>query len=234
MVPQDLYSAADLLETQSADRMGWVIPHDPLSVTEQVEIENIYTRLQDVETSELIGELHGQFTKQLPHSLRTLVRAHAIMRRWLIVQLVAPNIGVRSRQMRMELFLRAIEVCRLRSNKPDASQHMGDINQPCIRSFVETVLTSAILSPQSRLFYRPWMNIGTSRGVSIESLSSLLSRRCVEGIRSRNDLTVDVGWVFERMLETISMSDALESSTGGPGLINFDKRRCVGCLVLYG
>ena len=133
----------------------------------------------------------------------------------------------------METFLKAIEICRVRSVE---SQEKGvvvlsDVNpaqQPCVRSFVEAVLTSAIVSPESRIYTRTWQAVASARGAQVESLPALLFTRPTEPLVRFDKLTVDPAWLLERMLEVISMADALDSPVETPlSLINFEKRRYV-------
>lgn len=162
----------------------------------------------------------------LPPGIRSCIRAHSILRKWLISKLVAPRLGLRNRQARMELLLRAIEVTRLRNTDTKLSGPLNE--QPCVRSFVEAVITSAIVSVESRTYYRAWQNVAYSRGSSCDSLSSLLSRPVTQLSTSKDALTVDIGWLIERLLDIISTPDTVESSNQeGQSLVHLDKRRSV-------
>ncbi|KAJ7832491.1 hypothetical protein B0H13DRAFT_1566837, partial [Mycena leptocephala] len=87
--------------------------------------------------------------------------AYAILRKWTISQLVAPRLGLRRRQSRIELILRAIEVTRLRT-LPSWAPLWQDI--PFTQSIVVVVLTFAVLSVESRMHNQAWQNIAISRG----------------------------------------------------------------------
>jgi hypothetical protein len=124
----------------------------------------------------------------------------------------------------MDLFIQAIEVARLSSADPGSSFPPGD--RPCIRSFAESVLTSAVVSVESRIHQRAWQAVALNRGVHCDTLVSLLSRRPTQETNSKEVLTVDIGWLLERMLEVITTPDVVESSSDtAPSLVNFDKRR---------
>ena len=223
---QDLYITADLLEVQTSDRTAWFPSRDvSSSVEELVEIQTIYSHIQEIEPSSLISELtQDALYRLLPPGVRSCIRAYGIIRKWLISKLVAPRIGLRARQARMELLLQAIEVSRLRNTETPATAQLMD--QPCVRSFVEAVTTSALLSIESRLHFRAWQGVAVSRGSSCDSLASLLLRPFVQSTSSPDCLTVDMGWLLERMLEIIATPDVVEaSSQEGQNLINFDKRR---------
>ncbi|CCO34478.1 GTPase-activating protein BEM2/IPL2 AltName: Full=Bud emergence protein 2 [Rhizoctonia solani AG-1 IB] len=219
----DLIVALDLFETQSVDKLGWYAVSDLPPTGDDTPIQNIYTQLQDVDTSPLISEMGPEkFVRNLPSSIRSVFRAHDIVRRWALASIVAPRLGIQTRQERIELLLQTIEVCRLRTADSPSSR---DILQPSIRTFTETALGAALCSPESRLFARAWQEVGAARGASIESLSSLLSVRRVEKIRSPRRMTADMGWLIECLLELSCLPD--KSCEGGSGveLLNFDKRR---------
>jgi GTPase-activating protein BEM2 len=161
----------------------------------------------------------------LPPALRSGLRAHHVLRKWLIAELVAPRLGVQARQARMDLFLQAVEICRLRS-EGDSLESIP-LERRCVRSFAEYVITSAILSPESRTHTRPWTNIASGRGVSTESLLSYLSRTSLSSPArmAGPPLISDLGWLLERMLEVLSLPDTFESGSEMGRVINFDKRR---------
>jgi GTPase-activating protein BEM2 len=211
---------------QSADRTGWLLPRDITYTEDSVEIQTIYSTIQDVEPSPLISEL-GQESlyRMLPPGIRSCMRAHTVLRKWLISKIVSPKLGYRQRQNRMELILRALEIARLRSTESMSTEAV--LEQPCVRSFVETVLTSAILSPESRLHARTWQMVALARNTSPDTLTTLLFKPAVKPTSSREALTVDLGWLIERVLDVVSMPDALTPSAEGQSLVNFDKRRYV-------
>lgn len=226
---QDLFVTVDLLEVQTADKTGWLLPRDPsTSNDDSIEIQTMYSHLQDVESSTMICELtQDAVYRLLPPGVRSCIRAYAIVRKWLISKIIASRIGLRVRQQRMDLLLRAIEVARLRSTSV-AGSHPQLSDRPCIRSFVETVLTSAVVSLESRMYHRAWQNVAVSRGVHCDSLSSLLSKPRSKSTASFAPLTVDMSWLLERLLEVICTPDLVEPLTQeGQSLVNFDKRRYV-------
>ncbi|PCH35674.1 hypothetical protein WOLCODRAFT_28060 [Wolfiporia cocos MD-104 SS10] len=227
----DLFITADILEVQSADRTGWFLPREPSSISDEVEIQCMSSYIMEVEPSEMISELAQEsLYRLLPPSVRTCIRAFGILRKWLVSKLVGPRLSMHTRQRRMELMLRAIEVCRLR-NAETAASDVPPIERPCVRSFVEALFVSAILSVESRMHYRVWQNIALARGTTCDTLSALLSKSTVSSVTSREALTVDIGWVLERMLEVISTPDILEGSAESTGVVNFDKRRTLHTLI---
>jgi hypothetical protein len=221
---QDFFITVDLLEVQSADRTGWFLSHDPNTSADEVEIQTIYSHLQQIEPSILISELvQESFYKLLPPSVRSLVRAHAVIRKWAMASIVAPHLGLRARQTRMDLLLQIIEVCRLRMAEAPAPAEIT--SQRSVRSFVETAIISAMVSPESRIFSFAWFNVAAARGTGTDSVATLLSKPAVKSIVNKGHLTVDIGWLLERFLEVISVPNIIDSDGDAITLVNFDKRR---------
>jgi len=223
-VSQDLFITADLVEVQSADRTGWFSARET-SFLDDVDIQTIYSHLMEVEPSSMISDSQDSVYRLLPPSVRSCIRAYNMLRKWMISKLVAPKLGVRTRQARMDLCLRAIEIARIRSLEGGAGL-VETHEQPVVRSFVEAVLTAAILSPESRMHHRPWQNVANIRGVHCDSLGVLLSRPTVPKKLYGDPLIVDISWLLERMLEIVSIPNAVTISPEDPqSIINLDKRR---------
>ncbi|KAF8161574.1 hypothetical protein B0H34DRAFT_701542 [Crassisporium funariophilum] len=222
---EDLYITADLLEVQASDRTGWFSSREATTTEEMVEIQTIYSYIQEVEPSSMISEIaQDALYRLLPPGVRSCVRAYGIIRKWLISKIVAPRLGLRARQARMELLIQAIEVSRLRNTETPSTPQL--LEQPCVRSFVEAVTTSALLSVESRMHHRAWQSVALNRGCSCDSLSSLLLRPYIQSTSARESLTVDMGWLLERILEVIATPDVVEAtSQESQSLVNFDKRR---------
>jgi GTPase-activating protein BEM2 len=199
----------------------------------------------DVEPSSLVSDSQDSVYRLLPPSVRSCIRAYNILRKWVISKFVGPKLGVRSRQARMDLCLRAMEIARMRSLEAGLGRGSGtgtgggfadpqERERPVVRSFVEAVLTAAILSPESRMHQRPWQNIAHMRGVQCDSLGALLSRPTIpksKSLSSSSDhhpLIVDVSWLLERILEIASIPNTVTISSEDPqSIINLDKRRSV-------
>ncbi|KAG6382111.1 hypothetical protein JVT61DRAFT_754 [Boletus reticuloceps] len=213
---EDLFITADLLEVQSADRTGWFSGRDTSSL-DDVDIQTMYSHLIEVEPSSMISDSQDSVYRLLPPSVRSCIRAYNILRKWVISKLVAPKLGIRTRQARMDLCLRAIEIARMRS--------------------LEEILTwprpMSDPFPESRMHQRPWQNVANIRGVQCDSLSGLLSRPTVPKKSYGDPLIVDISWVLERILEIISIPNSVAISPEDPqSIINLDKRRHLCDVVL--
>ncbi|OBZ69986.1 hypothetical protein A0H81_10131 [Grifola frondosa] len=138
---EDLLITSDLLEVQSADRTGWFLFREASCISDEVEIQSMSSYILEVEPSPMISELtQDTLYRLLPPAIRSCIRAFGILRKWLISKLVPLRLGLRTRQARMELMLRAIEVCRLR-NFDSTTSNLPLAERPCVRSFAEAVLT---------------------------------------------------------------------------------------------
>lgn len=159
----------------------------------------------------------------LPASIRSCIRAFAVIRKWFISKIAFPKLGIRPRQSRIERLLQAVEISRIRNSDSGSSIPISE--KPCVRSFVEAVLTSALLSPESRLYARAWQNVANARRTTADSFSALLDSSNAQ-TSTGDSLLVDVGWLFERILEVIVMPNVVASpAEEGQGLVNFEKRR---------
>ena len=205
--------------------MGWFLSRDPTVISDEVEIQSIHAYIQDVEPSMMVSELPQEsLYRHLPPSVRGCLRAFMVLRKWLVSKISALHIGLKTRKARMDILLRAIEVARRRNSEIDLTGS-AIVEKPVTRSFVEGVLVSAVLSVESRMYHRAWQTLASSRGTMCDNLASLLYKPVVDSPVSRDPLTVDMGWLLERMMEIISMPDIIEQER--LTLVNFDKRRYV-------
>jgi len=57
---------------------------------------------------------------------------------------------------------------------------------------------------------RAWQNIAASRGCQYDTLAQLLARPITKSVASKDPLTVDMGWLIERILDVIAMPDLVK------------------------
>ena len=172
------------------------------------------------------GGGHDSLYNLFPAPVRSCIKAFAILRKWLISKIAFPKLGTRPRQLRLERLLQALEISRIRNSDSTSSTPISE--KPCVRSFVEAVLTSALLSPESRMYSRSWQNVANSRRTTADSFSALLDSSNVK-TPTGDSLLVDIGWLFERILEVIVMPNVITPPVEeGQGLVNFEKRRYDG------
>ena len=81
------------------------------------------------------------------------------------------------------------------------------------------------------MYSRAWQNVAHARRTTADSFSALLDSSNVQ-TSTGDSLLVDIGWLFERVLEVIVMPNVLIPSVEeGQGLVNFEKRRYDDFLV---
>jgi hypothetical protein len=192
--------------------------------TEDVEVQTFHSLVCEVETTLLVsGGGQDSLYGLLPPSIRSCIKAFAVMRKWFISKIAFPKLGLRPRQSRLERLLQAVEISRIRNSDSSLSTPISE--KPCVRSFVEAMLTSALLSPESRMYARAWQNVANVRRTTADSLSALLDSSKVQN-STGDSLLVDIGWLFERILEVIVMPNVVTPQVEeGQGLVNFEKRR---------
>ena len=192
--------------------------------TEEVEVQTFHSLVCEVETTLLVsGGGQDSLYGLLPPSIRSCIKAFAVMRKWFISKIAFPKLGLRPRQSRLERLLQAVEISRIRNSDSSLSTPISE--KPCVRSFVEAMLTSALLSPESRMYARAWQNVANARRTTADSLSALLDSSKVQN-STGDSLLVDIGWLFERILEVIVMPNVVTPQVEeGQGLVNFEKRR---------
>jgi len=220
----DLLAVCDTLEVQLLDRALFLSKELNLS-PEEVVPETVFTILRNVEPSPSVSTFchHDQLHKSFPSGVRLLLRTHATFRAWATHKLAEPGIGPRKREARIDLLLRAVEVCRNRSPAIQRSDR-SILDNPTAPCFVEAALLAAIWSPESRAFSRAWANVASQRGAYPDSVQSLLTRSPVFPPQSKKYI-VDGGWLFEQLLGILSLPDTVVRRDHI--LVHFDKRRYV-------
>ena len=77
------------------------------------------------------------------------------------------------------------------------------------------------------MYARAWQHVANTRRTTADSLSALLDSSNAQ-TSTGDSLLVDVGWLFERILEVIVMPNVVTPpAEEGQGLVNFEKRRSV-------
>lgn len=218
----DLLALADILEVQLLDR-GLCAAKESHSTSDDVGAENVYTILQKIEPSPTASSFStkNQLHKAFPSSIRLVLRAHTVIRLWVVNKIAAPGIAMHLREERIGRIMRAIEICRLQS-LATAGAEDASLNTPVTPSFVETALLAALWSPESRLYSRTWANIAASRHVYVDSMQTLFSSPPAPP-HDPHHCSVDGGWMFEQLLAVLSLPDTIVRND--QILVNFDKRR---------
>ncbi|CAG8478191.1 13821_t:CDS:10 [Ambispora leptoticha] len=187
--PKDWILAFEILETQSAEVLGWYqkkqtswIPDDELVITD------IFTTLYQ---TNWVRNNKDSVLNVLPPSIQALIRLHYGIRNWTIHEITSTHIDFQSRAKRIDSLLNMISLSRKRMTRRS------------VPSFVESAIVGGLISPESRLFIRAWLEVANQRNCSLETLEPMLEICC----------------------------NIPDMSFESDKLINFDKRRYVYNLI---
>lgn len=215
----DLLRYIDTLESQVlADPAAWYSSR-ALSKTDDEEllIADSYSIAQLLSSD-------ASLLRQTPQSLQYAYKAHSVVRRWILAHLVDPDIALQKRQQRMLKAIEMIEHCRSRMSNVffgGQAERQSSMLDPSLASFVERAITSAIVAPECRLFASAWQGVATARNVSTpDSLISLVKSTLLV---TDSTVTLDLGWLNERLVEIATHVDSLSEGVS----INFSKRRWI-------
>ncbi|KAF9303654.1 hypothetical protein BGZ74_003311 [Mortierella antarctica] len=233
---QEWFVLFEVLESQSADPLGWYLPKSSgPSSDEDVVITGIHNTLYSIRRNGAPGtHWNGE---RLINSLPMC---------WVIAQIADPTLAFEQRVARIQKMLDIILMSRANMrmfgeslDSSAGSLDAGATGRPGSRvtrsvpSFVEAAVASALISPESRGYSRAWHEIAVIRKVSVETLEDVFGAQPSYGLSggtsSSPELVPSIGWLVERMLETCCY--VRDMSYESPLLINFDKRQYVYDLV---
>lgn len=209
----------DILESSSlADPAAWYSTRQLAKTDDDdVVIADPYSHLL------ALGAEPAAF-RGMPFSLQHGLKVHATIRRWILCHLVDPDLSLHQRQARMTKALEMIEVSRSRMSNVFFGGQVeanGSILEPSLASFVERATTSAIVSPESRLFASAWAGVAAARQASApDTLAALVKPT---PIMTDASATLDLAWLNERLVEIATQVDSLAEGIS----INFEKRRWI-------
>ncbi|KAG0040890.1 hypothetical protein BGZ82_006763 [Podila clonocystis] len=246
---QEWFVLFEVLESQSADPLGWYLPKSsgPFS-DEDVIITGIHNTLYSIRRNGAPGtHWNGErLINSLPMCLQNLCKLHHIIRGWVIAHIANPTLAFEQRVVRIHKMLDVILKSRANmrmfgqsldssagSIDAGATSRPGSHESRSVPSFVEAAVASALISPESRGYSRAWHEIAVIRKASVDTLEDVLgaqpSHVLSDGMSSSPVLVPSIGWLVERMLETCCY--VRDMSYESPLLINFDKRQYVYDLV---
>ncbi|KAF9934048.1 rho GTPase-activating protein [Linnemannia zychae] len=244
---QEWFVLFEVLESQSADPLGWYLPRLGSSPTDdEIFITGIHNTLYSIRRNGALGtHWNGErLINSLPMCLQSLCKLHHVIRCWVMAQISAPGITFDVRVGRIRKMLDVILQSRNQmiqfSQNPKiitADRRSGTSTSVGIPSFVEASISSALVSPECRAYTRAWLEVAAGQRGELETFEDILAvrRRQDTSASSENnatptdELVPEVGWLIERMLETCCY--VRDMSYESPHLINFDKRQYIYDLV---
>ncbi|RIA95407.1 hypothetical protein C1645_802989 [Glomus cerebriforme] len=230
VTPQDWILAYEILETQSADILGWYPKKQSPSSDDEIIITDIFITMQQTER---VSNSKEYVLDSLPRSIKALCRMHKIIRNWIIQEITSPSVDSDKRVNRINKLLDMILLSRKRMVKLDIYPRDEAAKQDFeskrgVPSFIESSIVSGLISPESRFFTRAWNDVAQNRNSGLDTLDSLLQGESSKPVKDSHPnfaLVPCIGWLFERMLEICC--NVPDMSFESEKLINYDKRRYV-------
>ncbi|KAF9139731.1 rho GTPase-activating protein [Mortierella sp. GBA39] len=255
---QEWFVLFEILESQSADPLGWYLPRTGSSVTEDdIVITEIHNTLYSIRRNGAFGtHWNGErLINSLPMCLQSFCKLHHTIRYWVNAQIAAPGIAFDVRVGRIRKFLDVVlksRVLMARSvqdpKKAATTSRRSGSDKPSsplspsspfvgIPSFIEAAIASALVSPESRAYTRAWLEVAAGQRSAVETLEEILVVRRgqekptipLDFDTSAEEIVPEIGWLIERMLETCCY--VRDMSYESPLLVNFDKRQYIYDLV---
>ncbi|KAK3824386.1 MAG: hypothetical protein JOS17DRAFT_687073 [Linnemannia elongata] len=255
---QEWFVLFEILESQSADPLGWYLPRTGSSSTEDdIVITSVHNTLYSIRRNGALGtQWNGErLINSLPMCLQSLCKLHHIVRCWVTAQIAAPGIAFDVRVGRIRKFLDVILQSRVLmtqfvqdAKKAATTGRRSGSDKPSsplspsspfvgIPSFFEAAIASALVSPESRAYTRAWLEVAAGQRSAVETLEDILVARSGQETSTTSldldtlgeELVPEIGWLIERMLETCCY--VRDMSFESPLLVNFDKRQYIYDLV---
>jgi hypothetical protein len=214
---QEWFVLFEILESQSADPLGWYLPRTGSSSTEDdIVITGIHNTLYSIRRNGALGtHWNGErLINSLPMCLQSLCKLHHIIRCWVNTQISAPGIAFDVRVGRIQKFLDVVLQSRVLmtrfaqdpktvatsgrrsgSDKPPLTGSLPSLSSSStfvgIPSFVEAAISSALVSPESRAYTRAWLEVAAGQRGAVETLEEVLAVRRKQEIKPMTPLDLD-------------------------------------------
>ncbi|ORX62644.1 hypothetical protein DM01DRAFT_1314168 [Hesseltinella vesiculosa] len=215
---------------------GTYVVEDPAHVpTDQIIISDIFTSIECARRSMIspLAFTADDLLLAMPSSIQYLYCMHFIIRSWVTHEISAEDIDLLTRVSRIDTFLQMIVLSRQVSRRMDLFQEMKK-RQPAgkyVPGFVEYAVTSALVSPEVRVFTKAWKWLAQKYGVSnLDTLAAVMKKKsetasasspCSPAALSSPALLLvpSLGWIFERVIDL-----CLAIPSTYQGMILIDKR----------
>ncbi|KAH3666714.1 hypothetical protein WICMUC_005531 [Wickerhamomyces mucosus] len=234
----DWINVFQLLEIQSFKSLSSLFKFKTQSKDgNHLEILNVFKWLKGLYGNNPEDKIINKF----PLQVKILLKLHDNLEKFFKMQIIDLHINREVRTSRMISILQILTISRLRMESVNIFHISPTTSKisPHVPSFIETAITQAIVSPESRLYASSWVYSASAlRSEPIKSsnnLIDLLPNFEVDDLlpEYRSGLTPCPGWFIERLLEISNLvpNMSIENSK----LINFDKRRftynCISNIV---
>ncbi|GAV52477.1 hypothetical protein ZYGR_0AG04680 [Zygosaccharomyces rouxii] len=216
------------------------------SQLDDLDIMNVFSWISDLIKP---TEKHGSYLlKKLPESVQLLIRLHISLTSFFTVEISDTAKDPDNRLRTCAVILQILNYVRWKNSSLDLFEEDGDSTpksmSPHIPSFIETAISNAIVSPESRFYEHTWRTahslLSHKEDDYLPSICRLLDSIDDKHIRGfvehdsiymakPKNLCVCAGWLILRLMEIAQFVPNM--STMNSKLINFDKRRFVSNII---
>lgn len=220
------------------------------SQLKELEILNVFTWISTLVTSNEGGKEATRIFEKLPNSIQILIKLHCSLTSFLQVEIANSKKTFEQRNETCAVLLQILNFVRWKNSSLDLFEttNSDDTNalSPHIPSFLETTISNAMLSPESRNFEQNWimahsmLSSSNSNKHPLKSIQEILDNIDDQHLKSfiEFDNVFDSkstsfvpcpGWIICRLLEISQFVPNMSISNSR--LINFDKRRFVNNII---
>ena len=210
----------------------------------ELDILNIFTWLSTLMVDNDVTNGQTRILERFPNSIQILIRLHISLTSFFQVEITNSKISLDSRNNRCAVLLQILNYVRWKNSSLDMFESIDTDDSRStsshVPSFIETAISNAIISPESRYFEHSWTVAHAMLSQDdlvrdpLKSITDVLSElndkhlkafiECDNVFDSNNSaLTPCPGWVVSRLLEISQFVPNMCISN--TRLINFDKRR---------
>lgn len=216
------------------------------SQLDDLEIMNVFSWIRTLTGANEKGE--SRLLKTLPESVQLLIRLHTSLTSFFTVEISDTAKNPDSRLQACAVILQILNYVRWKNSALDLFEEEGDATfksiSPHIPSFIETAISDAIVSPESRYYEHTWRAthslLSYVQDDYLPSVCRILDNIDDKHVKSfvENDgiymakpknLCPCTGWLILRLIEIAQFVPNM--STMNSKLINFDKRRFVSNII---
>lgn len=213
---------------------------------DDLEIMNVFSWIRNLLMPHEKSDTH--FLKKLPESVQLLVRLHSSLTTFFTVEISDTAKNPDRRLQTCSVILQVLNYVRWKNSSLDLFEEEGDSTpksmSPHIPSFIETAISNAIISPESRYYEHTWRATHSLLSCKdddyLPSICRLLDNIDDKHLRGfvENDsifmtkpknLCPCTGWLILRLIEIAQFVPNM--STMNSKLVNFDKRRFVSNII---
>ncbi|GMM56051.1 GTPase-activating protein [Maudiozyma humilis] len=258
---QDWVVVYQILELESSKSLTsfYNYPLNVLSTTlvnssathlKELDILNIFSWLSTLMVKNEVTNGQSRILDMLPNSIQVLIKLHLSLTSFFEIEIANSKINPETRSNRCAVLLQILNYVRWKNSSLDMfeSVDVDDSRSTSshVPSFIETAISNAIVSPESRYFEHSWTVAHSMLSQDdlvrdpLKSITDVLTDINEKHLKSfiecdnvfdssSSALTPCPGWVISRLLEISQFVPNMCISN--TRLINFDKRRFMNNII---